>query len=366
MTSRQKRGAAALIGLLALALIAWWGAGPGGLWAGGDDDSAAASRAGQGGGGDARLVRAGVRAGSAPIDTVDCQQVDFLAELRAATKSGSPAYQRYVSDMFLASARYRSVGELVALFEAESDPTALAALGQSLCMVYDSTGDASVFDTMLGRLRGEADPALRAAIVRSLGGTTEPSSQVLREVADLSYADLARDPAPEVRAAVVENLRADIDASGGHDPVASANALEAAAGAVDADTQVALLESVSLERAEPAELERARALLDAGGHATRAAAARALGTAPPSRAEETVDELARRYRDEPHEGARRAILEAIARLRFAAAIPVLEKLRPVDPRLEGEIDAWGWALGRGWQLWPQIRRDKERYLAGQG
>ena len=66
------------------------------------------------------------------------------------------------------------------------------------------------------------------------------------------------------------------------------------------------------------------------------------------------------YRDEQDLGVRKALLQSIAQLGFAGAIPELQKLRSVDPRLTGEIDAWIRILSMNLQEWSLILREKQR------
>jgi hypothetical protein len=57
---------------------------------------------------------------------------------------------------------------------------------------------------------------------------------------------------------------------------------------------------------------------------------------------------------------RKAILQGIAQLGFASAIPELTRLREIDPSLSGEVDAWIQTLSKGLQEWSLILREKQR------
>ncbi len=77
-------------------------------------------------------------------------------------------------------------------------------------------------------------------------------------------------------------------------------------------------------------------------------------------AQEARGTLLEHYRGERDPGVRKAILQAIARLGLANAIPTLESLRGVEPSLAPEIDAWIRALRIPVQEWSLIQREKER------
>ncbi len=66
------------------------------------------------------------------------------------------------------------------------------------------------------------------------------------------------------------------------------------------------------------------------------------------------------YRGERDPGVRKALLQSIAQLGFAGAVPELQKLRGVDPSLAPEIDAWIRVLNMNLQEWSLILREKQR------
>ncbi|MBZ0232450.1 MAG: hypothetical protein K8M05_08990, partial [Deltaproteobacteria bacterium] len=85
--------------------------------------------------------------------------------------------------------------------------------------------------------------------------------------------------------------------------------------------------------------------------------------APPSASSRAA--LVERYRGERDPAVRRAILQAIARLGQASAIPILRSLRGVAPELDGELDTWLDVLGLGLQEWHLILREKLKRTRGE-
>jgi hypothetical protein len=90
------------------------------------------------------------------------------------------------------------------------------------------------------------------------------------------------------------------------------------------------------------------------------AAATALGGVPAAEMARARESLTGMYRGEEDRAVRQAILQSIARLGFARAVPELQRLRGVDPSLTPEIDAWIRALNVNYQDWSLILREKQR------
>jgi hypothetical protein len=88
------------------------------------------------------------------------------------------------------------------------------------------------------------------------------------------------------------------------------------------------------------------------------AAARALGGVSPSLAGDARTALLAQFYATGDVELRRAILWSLARLERARAIPVFESLRPIDPRLEPDLDAWIAVLQRGLPEWALIERER--------
>ena len=305
--------------------------------------------------------RAGGREG--PLERAECSLDHAIAELRAASRSGSAAYRAYALDVMVDLAHRLPLERVLSMFEGERDPLVLEALGRVLCKCYAENGDGAVLDRLLARAQRDPDPARRAAVVRALGATEDPSGAALRAHGGVTYDALVRDPDPSVRDAVVANLGMDIEASAGHEPSTSSEALRVAQAATAPATRAAILERVSLEAASASDVATARAMLDADGASwrVRTAAARALGTVGAGHARETFDALVARYREPQPRSVRIAILAAIVQIRFAAAIPALEALEPIDGSLVPEIEAWIAALRGGAQLYSRLEQEKERY-----
>jgi len=311
----------------------------------------------------ARMPGATPSASVVPIDQVECTLDHLVAQLREASRLGSPAYTSYLFDLVTSLARRLPVERVLAMLETERDPTVLEALGRVLCEYHAETGNGAVLGRILRRARGDADPLARAALVRSLRATAEPASVTLRALESNgvpTYDALVRDRSPEVRRAVVDNIAQEIESSSGHDPDTAREALRVARASSDARTRAEILEHVSLEHASEADLSSASALIHDEAPDVAAAAARALGTVPAERASDAAFDLVRLYREPISRAVRSAILAAVVQLRFAGAIPVLESLVPVDPSMSAEISAWIAAIRTGYQLFDEIAREKAR------
>jgi len=57
---------------------------------------------------------------------------------------------------------------------------------------------------------------------------------------------------------------------------------------------------------------------------------------------------------------RKALLQSIAQLGFIGAVPELQRLRSLEPRLAPEIDVWIRVLSLDLQEWNLILREKQR------
>lgn len=304
------------------------------------------------------LVGAADPEGKAPAKA-PCSLPVMIDDLRAALQDGSPALQRYMKTLLKEAALSMPVEELRAAFEAERDPKVLEALGAALATRSSNAADPKLAKPILDRARHDGDPAARAAALRGLRGTG--SVEMMEKNQAGTYADFARDPAPEVRAAAVENL---IHESGqvyfGHNAAVSEQAVKAAAACPDPALSAKLLAETSMEQVGP---EAVRTLIEKLGSESaelRAAAARALGGVPGAQAQTAQRALLERYRVEPEKAVRAAILEGIVHLGLGAARPTLESLRGVDPALSPEIDAWIKVLAMNLQEWTIILREKQR------
>jgi HEAT repeat protein len=304
------------------------------------------------------LTAAPARADDAPPAL--CEADWLIDAARAGLAQGSPAYQSYLRALLKESALSMPIDALLEAVTAETDPATLEALGAALATRASYEEDPGLIQPLLDRAMYDADPALRAAAVRGLRATG--SVEAMATLGDaISYESLVRDPAPEVRAAVADNLVAENrDVYGGRDERIANTAVRVAAASADPAVAGRILAEISMERASPESVAELARALDAGDPRLRAGAARALGSSPP--AEATAEELVARYRREDDAEVRKAILYALARLGQARAIPTLKALRGLAPELDSEIDAWIAALGLGLQEWHLILREKERRL----
>jgi HEAT repeat protein len=290
-----------------------------------------------------------------------CSLEGMLVDLRAALKTGTPEFQSYMKEMIKESSLGMPVEELQAAIARERDPAVLEALGAGLASRSSNVDDPKLVRPLLLRAMKDSDPSLRAAAVRGLRGIG--SVEVLEKNADVaSYAHLLQDPSPEVREAVVGNISHESEKVyfGHHAPVAEA-AASLAAASQDPELAARLLREVSMEQLSPSGAKKLSQQLRSEHPGLRAAAAIALGSVPATAAAEARSSLLEQYRGERDVGVRKAILQAIARLGLASAVPTLESLRGVEPALAPEIDAWIKALKLPVQQWSLIHREKERW-----
>jgi hypothetical protein len=305
------------------------------------------------------LVGAGEPGGRPPPEKAPCSLPGMVEDLRAAMRDGSPALRKYMKLLLKEAALAMPAEELRAAFAAERDPGVLEALGAALATRSSNTRELALVEPILDRARRDADPALRAAALRGVRGIG--SVEAMEKTGGVSYADFARDPSPEVRAAAADNLiHESAKVYFGHERAVSEAAVKAAAACPDPALAAKLLAETSMEQVGP---EGARTLVEKLGAESaelRAAAARALGDVPAAQAETAKRALVERYRVEGALEVRAAILEGIAHLGLSAARPTLEALRGVDAALAKEIDAWLAALAMNLQEWSLTLREKKR------
>lgn len=286
-----------------------------------------------------------------------CEPDWTIDQARAGFAEGSPAYRTYLRALLEESALTMPVEALLEAVANERDPATLEALGAALATRASYEEDPGLVQPLLDRAMYDADPRLRAAAVAGLRATG--SVETMATLGTVTYEALVRDPAPQVRAAVAENLVVESrEVYGGRDAALADTAVRVAAASPDPAVARRLLAEISMEQASEASIAEIARGLDAGDPRLRAGAAIALGSAPPAAVDEK--ELAERYRRETDLDVRTSILYALARLGQASAIPTLRSLRGVAPELDGEIDAWIAALGLGLQEWHLVLREKER------
>jgi HEAT repeat protein len=242
----------------------------------------------------------------------------------------------------------------------ERDPDTLEALGAALVGKAGFDDNPGLLQPLLARAQGDGDPGLRAAAVRGLRGTGSVD-YMAKNGGVVTYEQLIRDSAPEVRQAVVDNLvHESAKVYFGHDRTVSETAVATALAAKDPAVAAKLLSEVSMEQVGHETVERLRGELRSEDPALRAAAATALGGVPGAEAGGTRDALVKLYRDEKDPAVRKAALQGIVRLGMGSSLSTLESLRGVAPALDPEIDAWKSALERNLQEWHLLLREKER------
>lgn len=291
---------------------------------------------------------------------VTCSYATMFDDLRAALKTGTPEFQRYMKELLKEAALGMPVEELLTAIQWERDPEMLESLGAALAVRASNTDDAKLLQPLLLRAMKDGDPSMRAAAVRGLRGIG--STEIMAKSTDVaSYEQLIRDPSPEVREAVVGNLtHENAKVYFGHYAPATEAAISAAMASPDPALKAKLLREVSMEKASAEGVQKITQQLRSDSPDLRSAAATALGGVPASQAADARSSLQELYRNEKDPNVRKAALQGIARLGQSSAISTLESLRGVDASLAPEIDAWLKALKLPVQEWSLIQREKER------
>ncbi|MFP2929969.1 HEAT repeat domain-containing protein [Pyxidicoccus sp. 3LG] len=292
----------------------------------------------------------------APALQAEACSVDGLMDsIRRGLGSPSAAYRKYLRTLLRESAVTLPDAELRAAFERETHPDMVEHLAAALVARTERGADPEAMGVVAKRIQEERDPALRVASLKALRRTS-----AIENTGDL-YERLMRDASPEVRQEAATNLIEDNQFvySGHHGPAADA-AVGAAAASTDPKLSARILDNISTEHISAESGERLKSLLRSDDPAVRAAAANALGGVPTEQMGSSRETLLAMYRDERDVGVRKMLLQSIAQLGFKGAIPDLQRLRGVDPRLVPEVDAWIRVLGMGLQEWSLILREKQR------
>lgn len=284
-----------------------------------------------------------------------CSVEGLMDSIRRGLHSKSEAYRKYLRTLLRESAVTLPDAELRAAYARETDPVMVEHLAAALVARTERGADPGAMGVVARRILEEREPALRVASLRALRRTSGTEN-----TGDL-YERLVRDASPEVRQEAATNLIEDnaYVYSGHHGPAADA-AVSAAATSTDAKVTARILDNVSTEHISAQSVERLQSLLRSDDASVRAAAANALGGVPAEEMARSRELLLAMYRDEPDRGVRKMLLQSIAQLGFASAIPDLQRLRGVDPSLAPEVDAWIQALGLGLQEWSLVLREKQR------
>jgi hypothetical protein len=301
------------------------------------------------------------------LRAVPCELDSLVEEYRQG--KGSPAWRRYVMEQLRGILENLPPEQLWAKVEAEQDPEVLEALSALWVMRFNLTGDRAVLERVLDKAGRESDPKRKALMVRALRASDEPASEVLAraESTRQAYRQWVKDPAPEVREAVVGNLTEEAGRNFGRFQGVAEQAVALAGEASDPKTAAGLLSASSIEAARAPAVNSVRQLLQASEHPeVRAAAAKALGTVQVGESERTMKALTERFATESDREVRGAILESISRLGLAGAVPVLQKLKGVDRAMDGEIDTWLTLLASQPQTWNLLMRDKQALEHGRG
>lgn len=284
-----------------------------------------------------------------------CTVEGLMDAIRRGLHSDSEAYKLYLRTLLRESAVNLPFAELQAAFEREYDPVMVEHLAAALVARTNRGLEPEALQLVAKRALEDRDPALRAASVRALrrAGAQE-------DTADM-YERLVRDSSPEVRREAATNLVEDnYYVYGGHHGPAADGAVAAAAASSDPKVTAQILGQLMTGEISTESARKIEQLLGSDSAEVRAAAASALGGVPAAEMARAQESLTDMYRGEEDRAVRQAILQSIARLGFAGAVPELQRLRGVDPSLTPEIDTWIRVLNMNYQGWSLILREKQR------
>jgi hypothetical protein len=284
-----------------------------------------------------------------------CSVPGLMDQIRRGLGSKSEAYKRYLRTLLRESAVTLPDSELRAALERETNPEMAEHLAAALVARTERGLDPSAMQAVAKQALEGSDPALRAAAVRAMRRTSAPEN-----TGDM-YERLVRDASPEVRMEAATNLIEDNQYvyAGHHGPAADL-AVTAATASTDPKVTAKILGNLSTEAISSGSARRLESLLGSDDAEVRKAAATALGGVPAAEMGSARESLLSMYRGEQDSGVRKALLQSIAQLGFAGAIPELQKLRSVDPSLTSEVDAWIRVLSLNLQEWSLILREKQR------
>jgi hypothetical protein len=299
------------------------------------------------------------QAAPAPQQTV-CTVEGMLEDVRTGLKEGSPAYQRYVRMRLKEAAIAMPPEALRMAVSEERDLSVLEVVGAALASKASNMEKPELLQPLLSRASQDSDPGLRAAAVKALRGS--PSVEFMSKNGNVvTYEQLVRDSAPEVRLAVAENLVAEsAQIYFGHDKTVAETAVKVAVASKDPAVAAKLLGEISLETVGHETVEQLTRQLRAEDTGMRAAAAKALGGVPGPEAAGARRSLMELYRGDKDPAVRKAALEGLARLGQSNARSQLEALRGVDAAMDPEIDAWLNAMKLNLQEWQLLLREKQR------
>lgn len=284
-----------------------------------------------------------------------CSVEGLMDSIRRGLQSKSEAYKKYQRTLLREAAVTLPDNELRAAFERETDPVMAEHLAAALVARTERGADPEAIKAVAKRAVEERDPAVRAATVRSMRRTS-----ALENTGDM-YEQLVRDASPEVRQEAATNIIEDIQNvyAGFHGPASDA-AVSAAAASTDPKVTAKILGSMDTQKISAESAGSIQSLLRSDDAEVRKSAALALGGVPAEQMASARQSVLAMYRDETDVGVRKALLQSIAQLGFLGAVPELQRLRSIDPRLAPEVDTWIRVLNMDLQEWNLILREKQR------
>ncbi|MFE8603760.1 HEAT repeat domain-containing protein [Archangium violaceum] len=285
-----------------------------------------------------------------------CSVEGLMDNIRRGLHSKSEAYKLYLRTLLRESAVNLPVAELQAAFEREYDPYMVEHLAAALVARTERGLEEEMTQAVAKRALEDKDPGIRAATVRAMRRTG-----ALERTGDM-YERLVRDSSPEVRMEAATNLLEDnLEVYGGRDARAVDTAVAAAAASSDPKVTAKILGKLMTGEVSAGSARTLERLLDNESTEVRVAASTALGGVPAPEMASARQSLLGMYRDEKSPEVRKAILQSVAQLGFASAVPEMQRLRGIDPSLAPEIDAWTRVLNMNLQDWSLILREKQRY-----
>ncbi len=284
---------------------------------------------------------------------------DLLAQLHAALQAGDDEGRRDLVERLAAwigGDPQRGI-EVVARFEAESDPDVLSALIEALQADPGSSRSPEMAEAFLRIARADALAARRGLALEFLAQAGLPDARLVPAALDL----VRRETDPHARGIAANLLTAALERR----PAQSAEVFRALGELARTDPVDAvrgmILQSLPLRLGDAAAVEAVGAVLakdTAGG--VRATAALALGDPPGGQRDRAAELLQAALGTEQVGDVRRTLVTSLVRVKKADALPLLDRLAREHPDLADHIADYRKILSTGETDMDRIWEAKQR------
>ena len=303
----------------------------------------------------------GAAAGLQTEGTTDAQHV-----LDALRRGADGAYRRYLVGLLsrLTLAQPGLEWDLVELTLVERGPGMLTALSEALTQYYLLSHDDRILDVAEDALAEGGSPDRRRVFLRSLGkvpGVWLALPGFVARCAELAAHAPDADTRQEAVGALIAQARTDV----AMEPGFSDTLVDTATRAPDPEQAGRLLSASNLDNAGAEAIQQVVSLLGSDEPAIRRGAAEALGKGGVRERDAVLHALEDEVRVESEPEVRNTLLDALVRLGLQEARPALDRLRGIDPELDGRIEHYGRVLDLGINEWRLVQRESWRLGVGE-